>query len=65
VIAVLDWYWNHANEPEANALWEALAADPGAEEALVRLRMREEARARLPKRGVPERGLISISSAGR
>jgi len=32
---------------------------------LVRLRMREEARARLPKRGVPERGVISISSAGR
>jgi hypothetical protein len=30
-------------KPEAKALWKALQADPGAEEALVRLRMREEA----------------------
>jgi hypothetical protein len=30
-------------EPEARALWKALEADLGAEEALVRLRMREEA----------------------
>jgi hypothetical protein len=29
------------SEPEAKALWKALKADPGAEEALVRLHMRE------------------------
>src|SRR5258708_4275420 len=31
-------------EPEAKTLWKALEADPGAEEACVRLRMRDKAR---------------------
>ena len=33
------------DKPEASALWKALEADPGTEEALVRLRMREKAAA--------------------
>jgi hypothetical protein len=33
------------SEPEAEALWKALEADPGAEEACVRLNMRQKARA--------------------
>ena len=36
------YHWN-ADKPEEDALWKLLEADPGADEALIRLWIRKEA----------------------